>query len=74
MDYWKKGLEFPFLAIFTRIMAELSLIWDYVCLIWFKVVLKNSDYQKYHKFPYEIKEIDLGLKTKMQEDFGGSPN
>lgn len=73
MDYWKKSLEFPCLVIFVNTMVNLTRLWDYMCLIWSKVVLGNKNtFKLYHEFPHEIREIGEDLKKKMQEDFAGS--
>lgn len=71
MDYYK-SFEVRALNIYIGFMIRMVKLWDYLCFVWKKVILRQSDYNKDHKFPFAIEDLDEEVQKKLQEDFEGT--
>lgn len=71
MDYYK-SFEVRMLNIYIGFMIRMVKYFDYLHFVWKKVILRQSDYKKSHKFPFAINDLNEDVQNKLQEDFKGT--
>lgn len=70
MDYFK-SFEVRILNIYIGSMIGLMKYYDYLCFVWKKIILRQSDCKKNAKFPFAIEDLDPDLKNQWVGDFQG---
>ena len=71
MEYYK-SFEVRILNIYIGFMIQFVQYFDYLCFVWKKIILRQSDYKRFHKFPFAIEDLDPDIKKDVTEHFEGN--